>query len=151
MRIMKIISFTSKSHFIPIKFPTIVFFPQFMFIHVESCSILRYLREKNQENPRISRMSSRFLRSAVVRATQQRTMYENPYINRFKARSKVSQDFHKKVSQQSIKSTKFSVLDDRNHWTLRQRAPAPCPHRRLRQNSACSRTNAPRCCLSQVH
>uniref|UniRef100_A0A1I7UDF9 NADH dehydrogenase [ubiquinone] 1 alpha subcomplex subunit 5 n=1 Tax=Caenorhabditis tropicalis TaxID=1561998 RepID=A0A1I7UDF9_9PELO len=43
-------------------------------------------------------MSSRFLRSAVVRATQQRSMYENPYINRFKARSKVSEAFHKKTT-----------------------------------------------------
>ncbi|CAB3405741.1 unnamed protein product [Caenorhabditis bovis] len=42
------------------------------------------------------RMSSRFLRSAVSRATQQRGMYENPYINRFKARSQVSDGFHKK-------------------------------------------------------
>ncbi|CAA92789.1 putative NADH dehydrogenase [ubiquinone] 1 alpha subcomplex subunit 5 [Caenorhabditis elegans] len=43
-------------------------------------------------------MSSRFLRTAVARATQQRSMYENPYINRFKARSKVSEDFHKKTT-----------------------------------------------------
>ncbi|CAI5448259.1 unnamed protein product [Caenorhabditis angaria] len=50
---------------------------------------------KTRNNPT---MSARLLRNVLTTAAkqQQRTMYENPYINRFKARSKVSEDFHKK-------------------------------------------------------
>ncbi|CAD6191956.1 unnamed protein product [Caenorhabditis auriculariae] len=43
---------------------------------------------------------SRFLRPSALRTLQQqhRNLYENPYINRYKAKSKVSEGFHKKTT-----------------------------------------------------